>query len=212
MAMNKIVFLFQILVFTCLTANAQGDTVQVIPVNPSVKDSIRIVTYKCIFDATIFKVVEDTVVFEVRTNSMIDALCAPYFDTVNIGILYAGEWTLKYYYIDEALSMEDSVIYSRTVSFSISNSTGFSSNREKEAWHIYPIPAQEMLFIESPDFISSNYCATKISIFDLTGKKLKSMFLTMDRASIYIGDLVKGEYILEISINSEMITRLLIKE
>ncbi|MBN1186800.1 MAG: T9SS type A sorting domain-containing protein [Bacteroidales bacterium] len=210
--MKKTTLLFIILLFAYLTSNAQGDTVIVLPVNPTVNDSIEIVTYKCNYDITSFLIENDTVIFKLMTNSLIDAVCVLSYDTVNIGKLEQGDWTLMYYYIDQALTNDDSIIYSKIVSFNIGSATGLIPNQMSEEWRVYPVPAKEIIVIENQTDRQLDYGNIKISIFDLTGKKLKSEYITENLTNVYIGDLRTGGYILEITDNSEITNTFVIKE
>ena len=196
--MKKIYFLFGILSAVGLQCYGQGDSIQILPANPSGDDTIRVVTYKCSFDKTTYEINSDTIFLTVTTNGLREAPCILDYDTVRIGTLEPGEWTLFYQYVDEAIPTSDSVLYTETLKFVVTVVTGTSYIPTDTGWWFYPNPAGNLITIENlrPDLKLSK--ADLLSIIDFNGRVLFQEPLRQKRSTVNIAGLKTGEYILRI--------------
>ena len=188
---------------------AQGDTVQILPAYPTADDSIQVVTERCHYDTVMFSVENDTLLFFLKTDSRIDAVCAPYFDTVTIGILAPGSWILHYYYIDRAIATEDSVLYSKIIDFEVSAAMNIKTDGQTHLLMVYPNPAG-YYFIIKPDF-SFNTGESFITIRNIQGMILYKKKITGVTERTDISGLAAGSYIVRYNDNNNTWSGILIK-
>ncbi len=209
--MKRIYFLISIIATIYFNCNAQSDTIQVLPMNPTINDSIIVIINKCSFDLTSYKIENDTIFIKVTTDGRIMAPCVLTNDSVNIGKLNQGEWTLQYSYIDKALSTPDSIIYFKTINFQVNGVTKISTVRADEKWKIYPNPTNEFIFIEKDksNFLNDN--VLYLTIINLDGKVLYKKTLNYNKSMINISDLNNGLYIISIMDGNKVINKLIQK-
>ncbi len=72
--------------------------------------------------------------------------------------------------------------------------------------NIYPVPASDVLFINSIETINS------IEIFNTIGQSVKRVNSNEINGGFYIGDLASGIYVIQMSTSSEVITKRIIKK
>ena len=213
--MKKLIFLFVIVVIVYGKGHGQSDTtIQILPENPTINDDIKLVTYKCSFNTTSYKIVNDTIIFKINTNSQFWSFstCLVAYDTVDIGKLNQGTWTLDFYYIDKAHTTIDSIIYSETISFQVSGSTMTPIKTKNSNWKIYPNPANEVIIIENSDSNISNN-DIYLTIIDFQGKVLQRKYLSDLYSKVDISDLENGSYLIRVSSDNKIFYRqILIKK
>lgn len=176
---------------------AQSDTIQIIPPNPTINDSVIVVIYTCEFDINSFSVKDDTITIITSTNSLICGPCVLIYDTIKIGKFSSGTKYIKYLLVDDEIFTEDSILYSRTLEFNVSDISGISTNPEYNQWKIYPNPARNVILVESnnPDFNIENI---GLIISDLQGKILQEELILNRIETIDISNLQKGIHILQL--------------
>ncbi len=207
--MKKLIFLFVIAAIVYVNSSGQSDTtIRILPENPTINDSIELVIYKCSMDLASYKLINDTVVLKVTTDSriMIAAVCLVTYDTVDIGKLSQGDWTLLFYFIDRTLETADSIVFTDTMNFYVSGSLTTSTQTEASNWKIYPNPANEIITIENSDACIPNN-DIYLTIIDLQGKVVLSKHLNDLYSRIDISDLKKGCYLLRVSDNNKVFLR-----
>ena len=194
--MRNILFTIIALIYTIITC-AQGDSIQILPQNPSINDSVIVVISKCNYDITSFSVTDDTITIITATNSQIMAPCILTYDTVNIGKFPSGTEYITYFYVDEASSTEDSILYTKTLEINISDLTNNSTNPEYLRWKIFPNPANNVISVESN---KSDYYIDHIvlTIIDLQGKIILEKFTGNKIETIDISNLQKGIYVMQL--------------
>ncbi len=191
---------------------AQGDTVQILPSYPTTNDSIKVVIEMCYYDTTLFSVENDTILFILTTDSRIDGVCAPYFDTTTIGKLAPGSWTLLYFYVDRAIGTEDSILYSKTINFEISVINGIRYYSANKLWKIYPNPANDYLVVEftMPDFSPEEKLLFMIK--DFYGRTIFKKQIQDSIERIPISNLASGNYLIVLTNNEKTVTLPFVKE
>lgn len=175
---------------------AQGDFVQILPANPTINDDVKIITYKCNYDVTSYKLDNNnSILLTVYTNSLIKAPCKPVYDTITIGKLSKGNWTLNYFYLDRANVLGDSIIYTKSISFTVSLLSSLQEDLVDTKWKIYPNPTDEFITIENNLGGDDNF----ISIIDMQGKLLLKKYLHGRYGRIDISNFKEGSYFIRLN-------------
>ncbi|UCH13939.1 MAG: T9SS type A sorting domain-containing protein [Bacteroidales bacterium] len=207
--MKRLFFIFVIIAIVCVKGIGQSDTtIQILPENPTISDDIELVIYKCSMDLSSYELINDTIVFKVTTDSriMIAAICLVTYDTVDVGKLNQGDWTLLFYVIDKARKTADSIVYTDTMNFHVYGSEMRSTENEVSNWRIFPNPANEIITIENSDaFIPNN--DVYLTITDLQGKVMLRKHLSDFYSRVDISDLKKGCYLIRVSDNNRILYR-----
>lgn len=105
------------------------------------------------------------------------------------------------YYVSQTMEGCESEFLAITVR----NVTGINEASSKRI-KIYPVPASDVLRLSSTEIVNS------IEIFNTMGQSVKSINSNEMDGSIYIGDLAKGLYIIQLSTSTDVITKRIIKE
>ena len=93
---------------------------KIIPAQPGINDDILIVDSICKYEQFQMLTISNFEIKYSRTyNSMMKLPCIVYVDTINVGKLYPGKYTLIYYLIDKSTSVQDSVSRIDTLYFEV---------------------------------------------------------------------------------------------
>jgi hypothetical protein len=92
----------------------------------------------------------------------------------------------------DSLAASNRITYRQSISIAC-GSVGINENNHSELFKLQPNPADDQLFVDSKNEIS------KIEIFDITGKRIQTLFANHKTHVIDVKDLSSGLYFLKVS-------------
>lgn len=172
------------------------DDVDVIPSNPTTSDNIQVVTTVTTpnlgqFISSGYTQSNDTIFVEACYYSGMATALQTYYDTLDIGLLPAGNYTVYFtaYQSSDTICTYDSVNTS-SFNFSVTGGTTAVPPIDLQTVVLYPNPSAGDFSIQLPTGMS----ATRVQLFDLSGKSIVELPYS-EKLSVSIAP---GTYIIRI--------------
>lgn len=180
------------------------DSIRITPSNATVLDSIFFSTYSkpfsgdCFYELNTDSVINNTIFISGKFDSNCKCLTDGANDTINLGLLSAGTYTIDYSLIDTYGSIQTS---KQSITFTVSETTGLEKPYyEKEKIRVYPNPCDTYVKVS----LSSDLSNTKhVQLYNSIGQLEfeKTFQNTNSELTIDMSNYQKGLYFLRIYSN-----------
>jgi len=210
----KLIFSISIgLVFYQITFSQDIDSIKILPSLPSIHDSILFATYSkpfsgdCSYELKLDSIKNNKVYISGKYDSNGKCLTTGANDTINLGLLSIGTYTIDYSFIDTHGFIQTKVF---SINFTVAESTGLNNAHFKKKINIFPNPCKTYLNINLSSDLSKKIF---VQLFNSIGQlefenyiQIYSSGLTID-----VSNYKKGIYLLRIN-NNEASDIKIIKE